>query len=172
MPAQRFLMAARGLLAALALALAPAAAEAQIGTKAGVAAAVRGPVQQISYRSPEASVGRTLAGEQEIFLGDRIVTGPGGGLQILLLDGTTFSLGPNTKVFMLVHDEKPVLIELPATVELTVTDTPPGIKGATVTNQLKEATMETGLKTRVPAFIEIGETLKISTEDGSYMSRA
>ncbi len=98
MPAQRFLMAARGLLAALALALAPAAAEAQIGTKAGVAAAVRGPVQQISYRSPEASVGRTLAGGQEIFLGDRIVTGPGGGLQILLLDGTTFSLGPNTSM--------------------------------------------------------------------------
>ncbi|MBL8665420.1 MAG: FecR domain-containing protein [Candidatus Odyssella sp.] len=98
MPAQRFLMAARGLLAALALALAPAAAEAQIGTKAGVAAAVRGPVQQISYRTPEASVGRTLAGGQEIFLGDRIVTGPGGGLQILLLDGTTFSLGPNTSM--------------------------------------------------------------------------
>ncbi|MBL0921783.1 MAG: elongation factor P [Phycisphaerales bacterium] len=86
-------------------------------------------------------------------------------------DGKLY-LRPNTKVFMLVHDEKPVLIELPATVELTVTDTPPGIKGATVTNQLKEATMETGLKTRVPSFIEIGETLKISTEDGSYMSRA
>lgn len=98
MPALRFSMAARGLLAALALAIAPVAAEAQVGTKAGVAASVRGPVQQISYRTPQASVGRNLAGGQEIFLGDRIVTGPGGGLQILLLDGTTFSLGPNTSM--------------------------------------------------------------------------
>ncbi|MGD9692845.1 MAG: elongation factor P [Phycisphaerales bacterium] len=79
---------------------------------------------------------------------------------------------PNTKVIMLVHDERPVVIELPPSVELKVVDTPPGIKGATVTNQLKEATMETGLKTRVPAFIEIGEMLKISTDDGSYQSRA
>ncbi len=79
---------------------------------------------------------------------------------------------PNTKVIMLVHDGRPVVIELPPSVELKVTDTPPGIKGATVTNQLKEATLETGLKTRVPAFIEIGEMLKISTDDGSYQSRA
>ena len=98
MPALRFSSAARGILAALALAIAPVAAEAQVGTKAGVAAAVRGPVQQISYRTPQAGVGRNLAGGQEIFLGDRIVTGPGGGLQILLLDGTTFSLGPNTSM--------------------------------------------------------------------------
>ncbi len=89
----------------------------------------------------------------------------------LMGDGKLY-LRPNTKVVMLVHDGRPVLVEMPTSVELTVTDTPPGIKGATVTNQLKEATMETGLKTRVPAFIEIGETLKISTADGSYMSRA
>lgn len=81
-------------------------------------------------------------------------------------------LRPNTKVFMLVHDAKPVLIELPPSVELVVTDTPPGIKGATATNQLKEATLETGLKTRVPPFIEIGETVKVATADGSYQSRA
>ena len=81
-------------------------------------------------------------------------------------------LKPNTHVIMLVNDEKPIVLELPTTVDLKVTDTPPGIKGATVTNQLKEATMETGLVTRVPAFIEVGETLKISTADGSYMSRA
>jgi hypothetical protein len=98
MPALRSLLAALGLSAALAFAFGPAEAEAQVGTKAGVAAAVRGPVQQISYRTPQANVGRTLAGGQEIFLGDRIVTGPGGGLQILLLDGTTFSLGPNTSM--------------------------------------------------------------------------
>ena len=61
---------------------------------------------------------------------------------------------------------------MPAAVELTVTDTPPGIKGATATNQMKEATLETGLKTRVPPFIAIGEKIKIATTDGSYLSRA
>jgi elongation factor P len=62
--------------------------------------------------------------------------------------------------------------ELPKTVDLMVADTPPGIKGATATNQLKDATLETGLKTRVPSFIDIGEILRISTETGEYMSRA
>jgi hypothetical protein len=99
MPAARkWVFAALGLGWALALCLGSAGAEAQVGTKAGVAAAVRGPVQQISYRTPQATVGRNLAGGQEIFLGDRIVTGPGGGLQILLLDGTTFSVGPNSSM--------------------------------------------------------------------------
>ncbi len=56
-------------------------------------------------------------------------------------------------------------------VELTIADTAPGIKGATATNQLKEAVCDTGLKTRVPPFIEIGERVKISTADGSYISR-
>jgi elongation factor P len=79
---------------------------------------------------------------------------------------------PNTALVALVHDEKVVSIELPKTVELKVTDTTPQVKGATATNQLKEAVMETGLKTRVPPFIEVGEILRISTEDGSYLARA
>lgn len=78
---------------------------------------------------------------------------------------------PNTVVTMLLHDGKVVSIELPKTVDLTVTDTTPGIKSATVTNVLKEATLETGIKARVPDFIKIGETVRISTEDGSYLSR-
>src|SRR6185436_1366854 len=96
--ARKIVFAALGLAWALVFCLTPLAAEAQVATKAGVAAAVRGPVQQISFRTPEATVGRNLAGGQEIFLGDRIVTGPGGGLQILLLDGTTFSIGPNSSM--------------------------------------------------------------------------
>jgi elongation factor P len=63
-------------------------------------------------------------------------------------------------------------IEMPKTVTLTITDTPPGIKGATATNQLKEATCETGLKTRVPPFIVTGEKIIIGTDDGAYKSRA
>ena len=80
-------------------------------------------------------------------------------------------LRPNTSTEILFHEEKPVLVNLPAAVDLEVTDTTPAIKGATATNQLKEAELETGLKTRVPPFIEIGETVRVNTADGSYISR-
>ncbi len=89
-----------------------------------------------------------------------------------LLGDAMLFVKPNTTLTVLVAEGKPSAIELPHTVELVVTDTTPAIKGATATNQLKEATMETGLKTRVPPFITIGELLRISTEDGSYQSRA
>jgi elongation factor P len=79
---------------------------------------------------------------------------------------------PNTQMIVLWCDGRPMSVELPLTVTLTITDTPPGIKGATATNQLKEATCETGLKTRVPPFITTGEKVIISTADGSYRSRA
>jgi len=81
-------------------------------------------------------------------------------------------LKPNTPLTAMFHNGKVVSYELPKTVDLVVKETPPGIKGATATNQQKDATMETGLKTRVPPFIEIGETLRISTETGEYLSRA
>lgn len=81
-------------------------------------------------------------------------------------------LKPNTQLTALYHDGKLISYELPKTVDLKVTDTPPVIKGATATNQQKEATLETGLTTRVPPFIEIGEVLRISTESGGYLSRA
>jgi len=81
-------------------------------------------------------------------------------------------LKPNTSAIGLVAEEKVVSIELPKVVDLKVTQTPPGIKGATATNQLKEAELETGLKTRVPGFIGEGEIIRVSTEDGSYISRA
>jgi elongation factor P len=79
---------------------------------------------------------------------------------------------PNTPVTALLHGEKIVSIELPKVVELTVTETTPQPKGATATNQMKDATLETGLRTRVPPFIEVGEVVRITTEDGSYLSRA
>jgi elongation factor P len=81
-------------------------------------------------------------------------------------------LVPNLKINIQFHDNNPVNIELPGSVEMKVVETPPGIKGATVTNQLKEATLETGLKTRVPPFIEEGEIIKVSTTTGEYQSRA
>ena len=78
---------------------------------------------------------------------------------------------PNTKVNVRYVDEKPVSIELPDTVELTIVDTPPSIKGATATNQYKEATTETGLKISVPPFIGPGEKVRIDTRDGKYVER-
>jgi elongation factor P len=81
-------------------------------------------------------------------------------------------LKPNTQLKAMFHNGKVVSYELPASVDLKITDTPPVIKGATATNQLKEATLETGLRTRVPGFIVTGETIRISTENGSYQSRA
>lgn len=79
---------------------------------------------------------------------------------------------PNTQVVVLCSAGNPVTLEMPAVVDLTVTDTPPGIKGATATNRLKEATLETGFKTRVPEFITVGEKIRINTVTGEYQSRA
>jgi len=90
--------------------------------------------------------------------------------QDILADALLY-LAPNSTCTVLFHEGRPVVVELPASVELEVTDTPPGIKGATATNQLKEATCETGLKTKVPPFITSGERIKVSTSDASYISR-
>lgn len=89
----------------------------------------------------------------------------------LLGDALDFLI-ENTTITGLVYNENVVNIELPPIVELKVTDTPPGIKDATKSNQVKEATCETGLKTRVPPFIETDEVIKVSTETGEYLGRA
>lgn len=81
-------------------------------------------------------------------------------------------LRPNASAVLLMNEGRTLLVELPSSVELAVTETEPGVKNATVNNVMKEATMETGLKTRVPGFISVGEVLRLSTEDGSYQSRA
>ncbi len=81
-------------------------------------------------------------------------------------------LKPNTQLTAMFHEGKVVSYELPKTVDLKITDTPPVIKGATATNQLKDATLETGLTTRVPGFIVTGETIRLNTETGEYLGRA
>jgi len=65
-----------------------------------------------------------------------------------------------------------VAVELPNVVELAVTDTMPVARGATATNQTKEALLETGLRVRVPPFIGNGEVLRIDTRTGEYLERA
>jgi elongation factor P len=63
-------------------------------------------------------------------------------------------------------------VELPNTVELKVIDTPPSLKGATATNQLKEALCEGGAKIRIPAFVENGTVIKVDTRTNEYLGRA
>jgi elongation factor P len=68
--------------------------------------------------------------------------------------------------------ENPIGIELPQTVDLVVTETMPGIKGATATNQTKPATLETGVVIQVPPFINEGDVIRVNTETGEYQTRA
>ena len=80
-------------------------------------------------------------------------------------------LKENIELMVQLFDGKPLGIELPAAVELTVTDTIPQPRGATATNQLKEATVETGARIRVPPFIEIGQVVRINSETGEYLGK-
>ena len=70
------------------------------------------------------------------------------------------------------YGSEPVGIELPPTVDLTVVETSPAIKGATASAQLKPATLETGLVVQVPPFVNQGDKVRINTETGEYQSRA
>ena len=65
--------------------------------------------------------------------------------------------------------EEPVGIELPQSVDLVVKETVPGIKGATASNQIKPATLETGLVVNVPPFINEGDKVRVNTETGEYL---
>jgi len=80
-------------------------------------------------------------------------------------------LKPNTQLQVSIYQGRPLIIELPNTVDLQVKDTPPEIKGATATNQTKPATLETGLVVQVPPFIKIGELIRVDTRTGQYVTR-
>src|SRR5215469_8039768 len=81
-------------------------------------------------------------------------------------------LVPNLSVVIEFFDGKPVGIELPQTVELTVVQTEPGLKSATASSVTKPAKTETGLVVQVPPFINEGEKIRVDTSEGAYMSRA
>jgi elongation factor P len=69
------------------------------------------------------------------------------------------------------EEEMPLLVDLPMTIEATVTYTEPGIKGDTATNTMKPATIDTGAEVRVPLFIDNGERIKVDTRTGHYVER-
>ena len=94
----------------------------------------------------------------------------------IMLDDDAFGDGPkylkpNTQLQVSMYEGKPVVVDLPNTVDLEVTDTAPEIKGATATNQYKPATMETGVIVQVPPFVKVGEMLRIDTRTGEYVTR-
>jgi elongation factor P len=81
-------------------------------------------------------------------------------------------LTPNLQIKVEFYNEKPVGIELPQTVELTVVSTEPGLKSATASSVTKPAKLETGLVVQVPPFINEGERIRVDTAEGAYLSRA
>ncbi len=81
-----------------------------------------------------------------------------------LLDGAEVQLG--------LFQGRMINVDLPMTVELTVTETPTVLKNATATAETKEAILETGLKIKVPPYLETGDRVKVDTRDGRFLSRA
>ncbi|RIW31093.1 elongation factor P [Bacillus salacetis] len=81
-------------------------------------------------------------------------------------------LKENMEVQIMMYQGETLGVELPNTVELTVTETEPGIKGDTASGGSKPATVETGLTVNVPFFVNEGDVLVINTTDSSYVSRA
>lgn len=81
-------------------------------------------------------------------------------------------LKENLEVYITMFDGEVLGIQLPDKIELVITQTDDAVKGNTATNALKDAICETGLKVRVPLFINQDETIIISTSDGKYVSRA
>jgi len=89
----------------------------------------------------------------------------------VLGDGVNY-LTPNCKIQIDFYEGNPMAITLPLTVNLKVVEADPGLRGATVTNQTKPATLETGLVVQVPPFIDVGEMIRVDTSDGTYVERA
>jgi elongation factor P len=79
---------------------------------------------------------------------------------------------PQLKVNVEFYEGKAISVELPPSVDMTVIETEPGLKGATVSNVTKPAKLDTGLVVQVPAFINEGEKIRVSTADASYLERS
>src|SRR5262252_8798909 len=89
----------------------------------------------------------------------------------LLGDAVNYLI-PNLKVKVEFYEGKPISVDLPATVDMTVVETEPGMKGASVSNVTKPAKLETGLVVQVPPFIKENEKIRVNTAEGAYLERA
>jgi elongation factor P len=79
---------------------------------------------------------------------------------------------PNDEAEILFVDERPVEVQVPSAVDMTVAQTEPGVRGDTATGATKPATLESGVTVQVPLFIEEGERVRVDTRSGEYVSRA
>lgn len=79
--------------------------------------------------------------------------------------------GEEVTILFRAEDEMPLSAELPPSVIMEIVHTEPGVKGDTATNATKPATTETGAEIRVPLFIQEGDRVKVSTDDGAYQER-
>ena len=89
-----------------------------------------------------------------------------------LMGDAKFYLKETMEIKIDFFEGKPVMPEIPKVVTLKVTDSPPGVKGDSVSNNTKAAVCETGLKLQVPIFIQEGTEIKVNTETGEYLGRA
>lgn len=88
-----------------------------------------------------------------------------------ILGDAALYLLPDALINVEFHEDDPVGIHLPPTVDLQIADTVPGIKGATASAQIKPATLQTGLVVNVPSFVNTGDVIRVNTETGEYLSR-
>jgi len=139
-----------------------------------------GSIQNVRLRSDEIVEEAYLDKRKYEYLysaGDEHILMDTGNYEQISLDNDAFGDGPkylkpNTQLEVSLYNGKPVVVNLPNTVDLEVVETAPEIKGATATNQYKPATLETGLVIQVPPFIKIGEVVRVDTRSGDYLTRA
>jgi elongation factor P len=80
-------------------------------------------------------------------------------------------LTDNQTLDVLTYQDEPIGAELPASVELTITQTDPGVRGDTATGGTKPATLETGMVVQVPLFVNEGDRIRVDTRSGQYLER-
>ena len=128
------------------------------GVKVGLARVERKDMQYL-YRDGDAFTFMDMDSYEQIPVDAGVV---GGGASWL-------SEGSSAQVSM--HLGTPIAVELPASVQLTITKTQPAVKGDTKTNAMKPAVLETGVEIQVPMFVDEGERVKVDTRSGEYIER-
>ena len=128
------------------------------GVKVGLARVERKDMQYL-YRDGDAFTFMDMDSYEQIPVDAGVV---GGGASWL-------SEGSSAQVSM--HQGTPIAVELPASVQLTITKTQPAVKGDTKTNAMKPAVLETGVEIQVPMFVDEGERVKVDTRSGEYIER-
>ena len=128
------------------------------GVKVGLAIVERKDMQYL-YRDGDAFTFMDMDSYEQIPV-DAAVVGSG---------ASWLSEGSTAQVSM--HQGTPIAVELPASVQLSITTTQPAVKGDTKTNAMKPAVLETGVEIQVPMFVDEGERVKVDTRSGAYIER-